>query len=72
MQIGSTIVMFGNIRMFYSNNRHISGKKITIRCSPFLNPIQPVKWSGFKIISYDYERLPRPIEVSELLSLDAT
>jgi hypothetical protein len=64
--------MFGNIRIFYSDNKSISGKQIKIRCSPFLNPIQPVKWEGFKIISYDYERLPKPIEVSEVLSLDAT
>jgi hypothetical protein len=50
----------------------LKGVPITINCRGFFNPIVPAPLSGFQVTTLDAEPIPKIIEASTIVSLDAT
>jgi hypothetical protein len=74
MEITQSSARTGTIRIFYTNmdSSCIRDTEITIECEGFYNPIYQKEWEGFRVITYDNETTPKPIERSEPAALDAT
>jgi hypothetical protein len=74
MEITQSSARTGTIRIFYTSmdSSCIKGREITIECEGFYNPIYQKQWEGFRIITYDNETTPKPIERSQPAALDAT